>query len=81
MRKMACLLTLFISISLFASERVPIWPKDKMPHRQDHQIAAMVDEAGKKDFNADKNRVAYLEWFDAPPKEVRGITNLAGTQG
>ena len=68
---MACLLTLFISISLFASERVPIWPKDKMPHRQDHQIAAMVDEAGKKDFNADKNRVAYLEWFDAPPKEVR----------
>ncbi len=71
MRKMACLLTLFISISLFASERVPIWPKDKMPHRQDHQIAAMVDEAGKKDFNADKNRVAYLEWFDAPPKEVR----------
>jgi len=71
MRKMACLLTLFISISLFASERVPIWPKDKMPHRQDHQIAAMVNEAGKKDFNADKNRVAYLEWFDAPPKEVR----------
>ena len=71
MRKISCLLTLFISISLFASERVAIWPKDKMPHLQDHQIAAMIDEAGTKDFNADKNRIAYLEWFDAPSKEVR----------
>ena len=71
MRKMTCLLALFISISLFASERVNIWPKDEMPHRQDHQIAAMTDEAGQKDFKADKNRVAYLEWYDAPAKEVR----------
>ncbi|HBG79588.1 MAG TPA: alpha/beta hydrolase, partial [Porphyromonadaceae bacterium] len=71
MRKMTCLLALFISISLFANERVNIWPKDKMPHRQDHQIAAMTDEAGQKDFKADKNRVAYLEWYDAPAKEVR----------
>jgi len=70
MRKMTCLLALFISISLFANERVNIWPKDKMPHRQDHQIAAMTDEAGQKDFKADKNRVAYLEWYDAPAKEV-----------
>ena len=71
MRKMTCLLALFISISLFANERVNIWPKDEMPHRQDHQIAAMTDEAGQKDFKADKNRVAYLEWYDAPAKEVR----------
>ena len=71
MRKMTCLLALFISISLFANERVNIWPKDKMPHRQDHQIAAMTDEARQKDFKADKNRVAYLEWYDAPAEEVR----------
>lgn len=71
MKKMACLLTLFISINLFASERVPLWSKDKMPLRQDHQIAAMSDETGKKDFNADKNRVAYLEWYDAPSEDVR----------
>ncbi|WP_238866931.1 alpha/beta hydrolase [Proteiniphilum propionicum] len=42
-----------------------------MPHRQDHQIAAMTDEARQKDFKADKNRVAYLEWYDAPAEEVR----------
>ena len=71
MRKISCLLTLFVSISLFASERVAIWPKDKMPHRQEHQIAAMIDEAETNDFNADKNRIAYLEWYDAPSKEVR----------
>ena len=71
MRKISFLLTLFVSISLFASERVAIWPKDKMPHRQEHQIAAMIDEAETNDFNADKNRIAYLEWYDAPSKEVR----------
>ena len=71
MKRIACLLALFISISLFAGERVTIWPKDKMPHRQNHQIAAMTDESGEKDFNADKNRIAYLEWYDAPAKQVR----------
>ncbi len=40
-----------------------------MPHRQDHQIAAMTDESKKKDFDADKNRIAYIEWYDAPAKE------------
>jgi acetyl esterase/lipase len=30
----------------------------------------MTDESEKEDFNPDKNRVAYLEWFDAPAKEI-----------
>lgn len=42
-----------------------------MPHRQDHQIAAMTDEAGDPKFNADKHRVAYLEWFEQPDASVR----------
>ncbi len=42
-----------------------------MPHKQEHQIAAMTDESGAEGFNADKHRVAYLEWFDAPAKERR----------
>ena len=41
-----------------------------MPDKQDHQIAAMTNETSQKDFKADKHRVAYLEWFDAPAKEV-----------
>ena len=64
MKRIACLLALFISISLFAGERVTIWPKDKMPHRQNHQIAAMTDESGEKDFNADKNEVVLFEKED-----------------
>ncbi|MDY4551560.1 MAG: alpha/beta hydrolase, partial [Parabacteroides sp.] len=55
----------------YAWERETIWPKGKMPHRQDHQIAAMTDEAGQPDFKADKHRVAYLEWFDQPDEKVR----------
>ncbi len=62
---------LCITASLVAGERETIWPKGKMPHRQDHQIAAMTDENSKQDFDADKNRIAYLEWFDAPAEEIR----------
>ncbi|MDD6750121.1 MAG: alpha/beta hydrolase [bacterium] len=59
------------SWSIYAWERETIWPKGKMPHRQDHQIAAMTDEADQPDFKADKHRVAYLEWFDQPDEKVR----------
>lgn len=55
----------------YAWERETVWPKGKMPHRQDHQIAAMTDEAGDPKFNADKHRVAYLEWFEQPDASVR----------
>jgi acetyl esterase/lipase len=55
-----------VSLTTFAWERQTIWPKGKMPDAQPHQIAAMTDEAGSKDFKPDKHRVAYLEWFDAP---------------
>ena len=72
MKKITFLLIAFLSIiNLTAQERVTIWPKGKMPNRQAHQIAAMTDEAGQKDFNADKHRIAYLEWYKAPSKEIK----------
>lgn len=62
---------LFLSFALtVAGERETIWPKGKMPDSQKHQIAAMTDEASAKGFNPDKHRVAYLDWFDAPAKDV-----------
>ena len=60
-----------LSFSLAAGERETIWPKGKMPHRQEHQIAAMTDEAGRPGFNADKHRTAYLEWYEAPSAAKR----------
>ena len=62
---------LFSVLTAFAGERETIWPKGKMPDAQSHQIAAMTDEAGSEKFKADKHRVAYLEWFEAPAKEVK----------
>jgi acetyl esterase/lipase len=70
MKRILFLTAIFFSLSLSAGVRETIWPKGKMPHKQDHQIAAMTDESEKEDFNPDKNRVAYLEWFDAPAKEI-----------
>lgn len=61
---------IFISLSLTAGERESIWPKGEMPHRQDHQIAAMTDESRKEGFKPEKNRVAYIEWYEAPAKET-----------
>ena len=75
MRKMKRILLFVVALlcawSGYAWERETVWPKGKMPHRQDHQIAAMTDEAGDPKFNADKHRVAYLEWFEQPDASVR----------
>ena len=71
MKKITLLLTaLLVSFGLAAQERQTVWPKGKMPDKQDHQIAAMTNETSQKDFKADKHRVAYLEWCDAPAKEI-----------
>lgn len=71
MKKITLLLTaLLVSFGLAAQERQTVWPKGKMPDKQDHQIAAMTNETSQKDFKADKHRVAYLEWFDAPAKDI-----------
>ncbi|MCQ2222761.1 MAG: alpha/beta hydrolase [Bacteroidaceae bacterium] len=76
MRKIFCLLTLLglLAVQAEAGKRVTIWPKGKMPHPQEKQIAAMTDEAGLPDFKPEKHRTAYLEWFDAPAEEVKNGT-------
>lgn len=61
---------LMLSLTLSAGERQTIWPKNKMPDSQGHQIAAMTDESKSEGFNPDKNRIAYIEWFDSPASEV-----------
>ena len=69
-RDIFLLVAIFSLFSANALERVAVWPNGKMPNRQDHQIAAMTDEAGKPGFDADKHRVAYLEWGAVPDKSV-----------
>ncbi len=70
-KSLLAIVAVCFSVCLFAAgERQPVWPEGKMPDRQEHQIAAMTDEAGKEGFNPDMHRIAYLEWFDAPAEEV-----------
>ncbi len=71
MRHLTIVLGMFFALNASAWERELIWPKGKMPDAQPHQIAAMTDEAGSEKFEADKHRVAYLEWYDAPQKETK----------
>ncbi len=70
-KTLTLLLGLLVSFNILAWERESIWPKGKMPDAQDHQIAAMTDEAGLEGFNPDKYRTPYLEWFEEPDKSVR----------
>jgi acetyl esterase/lipase len=65
------LLLLFFAITMTAQERVTVWPKKKMPNRQEHQIAAMTNETSAKGFKPEKNRIAYLDWYDAPSEETK----------
>lgn len=50
----------------FSFERDKVWPKGKMPDRQNQQIAAMTDVSRAQGFDADKYREPYLEWFEKP---------------
>ena len=70
MKKTSILAILVLCSCVWSSarERESIWPKNKMPDDQEHQIAAMTDESGQEGFRPDKHRVAYLEWYDAPEK-------------
>ena len=57
---------LLVTFSLSAQTRENIWPKNKMPDFQEHQIAAKRTDAKKDDFKPEKNRQPYLEWHEAP---------------
>ena len=72
MKRIAFLLFALCAIHLVSAAKIEsVWPKGKMPHRQAHQIAAMLDEASAQGFCPDKNREAYIEWMPAPEKGVR----------
>ena len=66
MKRALTLLLFLLSLTLTAQERVPVWPKGKMPDTQAHQIAAMTNETSLEGFNPDKYRIPYLEWFEKP---------------
>ena len=66
MKHLLTFVVLLAAVSLSAQEREYIWPDGKMPDAQPHQIAAMTDAVARPDFDASKNTVAYLDWFEAP---------------
>lgn len=72
MRRILLILGIFglVNVQAQPGKRETVWPKGKMPHAQEHQIAAMTDESEVEGFNPDKHRTAYLEWFEAPDKAV-----------
>ena len=67
---------LLVTISLSAQTRENIWPKNKMPDFQEHQIAAKRTDAKKDDFKPEKNRQPYLEWHEAPTESNGGCMIL-----
>ncbi len=73
MRKTLLLLAVLIQAvcGYAALERESVWPKGKMPDAQNQQIAAMTNESSNAKFKRDAHKIAYLEWFAKPAKEVR----------
>jgi len=59
-------LLLALALPLGAQQREYIWPKGKMPHASDKQIAAMTSESKEPGFKPEKFRQPYLDWFEKP---------------
>ena len=77
MKRIAFFITLlYISLSLSAQTKEYIWPKNKMPDAQEHQIAAKRDSVRKPYFKPEKNRQPYLEWYQAPEEANGGCMIL-----
>ncbi len=53
-----------LTVAAFAGEKEYLWPKDKMPDRQTHQIAALTDEK-------EKGTAPYIEWYDVPAEGLK----------
>ena len=70
MRHVFAIICILFSLTASAGEREYIWKMGKMPNNQKHQIAAMTDESEAKGFNAEKYRIAYIEWYDAPKPDI-----------
>ncbi len=68
---LAFMLTAICTISFSAVKKEYLWPKGKMPDSQPQQIAATQSMTKLDGFNPDKNRLPYLEWYDAPAKSKR----------
>jgi len=66
MKKLLTIIALFWVITSGAVERQYLWPKGKMPDNQPQQIAALGETIDAADWDPDKNRLPYLEWFEAP---------------
>lgn len=71
MKRLVTILSLFFSLASFAAQREAVWPKNKMPDCQQHQIAAMTNEVESPGFDSTKFRIPYLEWYSAPKADVR----------
>ncbi len=60
MKNILIVLTLLIAGAVFgAAEREYLWPRDKMPDRQAHQVATTTDRR-------EKETEPYIEWYDVP---------------
>ena len=61
---------LLMTLNLSAQTKENIWPKNKMPDAQEHQIGAKRTDAKKEGFKPEKNRQPYLEWHEAPAEDI-----------
>ncbi len=64
MKKIVMISWALFGVAAFAGEREYLWPKEKMPNRQSHQVAALTDEK-------EKGTEPYIEWCDVP---AEGLT-------
>ncbi|HRR34987.1 MAG TPA: alpha/beta hydrolase [Kiritimatiellia bacterium] len=53
-------------LSVFAGERVALWPDGQIPNFQPQQIAATTQEVKEPGFKPAEHTMPYLSWYEAP---------------
>lgn len=81
MKKFLAMACLLVSLSSMATERENLWPKGRMPHPQEKQIAAMYVDTQVSGFKPERHRAPFIEWFDAPSTPNGGCMILISGGG
>ena len=64
-----CLFAVLFSGSIYAGERVALWPAGKIPDFQNHQIAATTKEVKAPGFDRTNHVMPHLDWYNAPAEK------------
>ena len=64
-------LAIGLALSVFAGERVPLWPEGKIPDFRENQYVAPSEDLRIPGFDRTEHTMPYIEWDEPPAAEKK----------